>query len=307
MRRDAEIKAITDYLMGAGQYGTEEEGLAEVQRLVGADLRLAREARRDLDRQSMWPRVREEGLLRHLREDYRYDRAMRILDAVIKDEPLTAPPTELQAVFEADRRADELIDEVDELVHQGDIADEDILREVTREDLSDGTKQRLVIRSGKESAILSNQWRTVRLLLQLAGEPSEGDGDENQPIPGMDEFYALSDEEAFQRIAVEVPQLLALREATGPEPLPLSLSHDQARREFRRKWRELRKDPDWPRELEWRRSVWKAMTELKRLVGPDASHDSELVRSEIALFKCANVLLPIRLEPPTDDDRDEPR
>jgi hypothetical protein len=121
----------------------------------------------------------------------------------------------------------------------------------------------------------------------------------------MDDFYDLSDEEAFQRIAVEVPKLLTLRDAIGPEPSPVSA--DLPFREFLKQSRKHRKGPEGPKQQEWRRNVWQVMTELKQLVGPDASQGSELVRSDVALFKCAHVLLPGRSIPPTDADGTKPQ
>jgi hypothetical protein len=133
-------------------------------------------------------------------------------------------------------------------------------------------------------------------ITQWPHDPYFDDQNPEAEISDSEDFAHLTYEEAFQRIAVEVPQLLALRYAIGPEPSPIST--DLPFGQSVRQRRNLRKGPDRLRQQEWQRSVWQVLTELKRLVGPDASQGSGLVRSEIALFKCAQVLVPSRLAPP---------
>jgi hypothetical protein len=134
-------------------------------------------------------------------------------------------------------------------------------------------------------------------------QDEEGASDERE-IPEMDELYDLSDEDAFQQIAVEVPELLALREVLGPEPAPVPT--DLPLREFMRQRRNGRKGPSGASQREWESRVREVTTELRRLVGPDALHGSELVRSDIALFKCAQALLPIGSDRSPDDGEAAP-
>ena len=223
---------------------------------------------------------------------------MRMLDAVIEGRPLAPPPVDLRPIFDADRKADDVIQRTDELVYEG-LTNGEILQRMSGEVLSDETRRRISLRARKRSAVVSDERRTVRLLRTLAGEPVEEGAAEEPVIPGMDELNDLSDEEAFQQIALEVPRLLVLRDVLGPQPAPVPT--DLPLREFMRQRRNVRKGPSGASQRAWESRVRQVVIELRRLVGPGASHGSELVRSDIALFKCAQVLLPIGSDRPSDD------
>jgi hypothetical protein len=287
MGSDQELQAILTFMIGHVQYCSEHEGLTELQTLVHGDTRLARRARRHLDSRTMWPRGRSEGLLGELREDYQYDRAMRLLNAVIADEPPLAPARELQPLFDADRKADEVIDQAYELVHQG-LPDEEIRQRFEAEELAATTRERIALRAEKSAPITSEQHRTVNLLLQIGGRATQINDQAN--IPGIDEFYELSDEEAFEQIALAVPQLHALRNVLGPEPLPKQAA--STFRDFMRDRRKVRNSPEGAKRLESEQRVRTAYSELKHLVGPSAALGDDLVRSDLALFKCARYLFP---------------
>lgn len=149
-------------------HGSEEEMRAEVARLTGGDVKLVKRIRRRLNSPAYWPRGRIEGLISDVSQGYQCDRAMRILDAVIRNGPVSPPAPELLPLFDADRRADDVVEASYDLVGDG-LSDDEVIQQLAGTGLSDATRERIIVRATSRMKYPMNdiQERAMTLLLRI--------------------------------------------------------------------------------------------------------------------------------------------
>jgi hypothetical protein len=115
------------------------------------------------------------------------------------------------------------------------------------------------------------------------------DHNRDEEIPGVSEFEALSPEQAFDSLALEVPELLRLRERVAPFRRPIHAT--QTAEEFQQQLRDRQRGGLFnARARQSRKERLALHLELSRLVGPRAAHGSDLVRSNAALLTCSAFL-----------------
>jgi hypothetical protein len=108
-------------------------------------------------------------------------------------------------------------------------------------------------------------------------------GDED--TPGLSELEALTPEQAFDELAMEVPELLQLRDRAAPFRHPID--PNQTAEELQQQLRDRQRGGIFNAGARQSRMEHMELhLELSRLVGPRAKHGSDLVRTNAALFKC---------------------
>src|ERR1700688_60659 len=178
------ISNVVQFLVVDVWRWSDADARVELERIVGGDPSVAKAALRSLSSSAYWARSPREDFLKDFHEDYRYDRARRLLESVIADGPLAPQPSGLLSLFESDQSADQLVNRAVDLVAEND-SDESIMTQLGGYGLTPPILERIAVRADSLSEEAAISGRARRLLRHLAGiAVSEEAG---EMVPGLRE------------------------------------------------------------------------------------------------------------------------